>query len=385
MSIRRSAQSFGKAWIIVFSLAAFAFGACGSDDAKNSGTDPSSGGTAGSAGTAGSGGSAGSGGQDAGPDGASGSAGADAGDGAFSIACELPDTELLGSIHGGAKLTFATSTGSPFEIGTATDPGATAADAWRSANSLELSSAGMPYASKVFARALGSGCENAPLFAHVYTVQAAYDGPAGSPGSLAVATDDARIRRWATGFASASYGSDLDERWKTPEKALGQATADPFDIVAVGNGGSIVLTFEPPIQNGAGIDLAIFENGFGDTFLELAYVEVSSDGVHFVRFDSAYLGTAPIAGFGTQEPSLIAGLAGKYRLGFGTGFDLELLRYRPAVQAGQVKLDAITHVRIVDIIGDGTNHDSFGAPVYDPTPTVGSGGFDLEAIAVLHE
>jgi hypothetical protein len=39
-----------------------------------------------------------------------------------------------------------------------------------------------------------------------------------------------------------------------------------------------------------GYDFAIFENGFpfgsGSFYLELAFVEVSSDGKHFVRFNA---------------------------------------------------------------------------------------------------
>jgi hypothetical protein len=38
---------------------------------------------------------------------------------------------------------------------------------------------------------------------------------------------------------------------------------------------------------------------------------------------------------------------------------------------------------VVDIVGDGAALDSFGHPIYDPTPTIGTGGFDLDAIAVL--
>jgi hypothetical protein len=118
--------------------------------------------------------------------------------------------------------------------------------------------------------------------------------------------------------------------------------------------------------------------------LELGFVEVSSNGVDFARFDSAYIGETELGSFGTQPPNLMAGLAGKHRQGFGTPFDLELLRFRSLVQSGAVDLAAITHVRIVDIVGDGLTADSFGHPIYDPTPTSGSGGFDLEAVAVLN-
>ena len=105
-----------------------------------------------------------------------------------------------------------------------------------------------------------------------------------------------------------------------------------------------------------------------------------------MRFPSAYLGTEPVGEFGLiDSPSIIEGLASKYWVGEGTPFDLDTLRFEPPVQEGSVDLDAITHIRIVDIIGDGTIVDSFGNAIYDPTPTVGSGGVDLEAIGVLNQ
>jgi hypothetical protein len=39
----------------------------------------------------------------------------------------------------------------------------------------------------------------------------------------------------------------------------------------------------------------------------------------------------------------------------------------------------------VDVIGDGSTFDQFGQPIYDPYATdFASGGFDAEAIGVLH-
>ena len=142
--------------------------------------------------------------------------------------------------------------------------------------------------------------------------------------------------------------------------------------------------FADPVVDGPGPDFAVFENGFGDTFLELAFVEVSSDGVHFARFPNAYLGLSPIGRFGGHDPALIRGLAGKHRAGFGTPFDLAELARADAVLTGRLDLRNITHVRVVDIVGDGGTLDSFGNPIYDPYPTVMSGGFDLEAVGVFH-
>ena len=155
-------------------------------------------------------------------------------------------------------------------------------------------------------------------------------------------------------------------------------------MLSLGNGGEITLLFDQPIRNGAGLDFAVFENAFDDFFLELAFVEVSSNGEDFLRFDCAYLGSEPIGQYDTHNTELIGGLAGKYRAGFGTPFDLELLSDKDAVQQGDVDLNAITQIKVVDIIGDGSRQDSFGNPIYDPTPTVISGGFDLDAVGIIH-
>jgi hypothetical protein len=50
-----------------------------------------------------------------------------------------------------------------------------------------------------------------------------------------------------------------------------------------------------------------------------------------------------------------------------------------------VDLQNIGFVRVVDMIGDGSETDSFGNPIYDPYPTTGSAGFDLDAIGVMHQ
>lgn len=218
-----------------------------------------------------------------------------------------------------------------------------------------------------------------------FELRDAYEPAAGQPGSSAIAGDDPRIVAWATGYVTPfELGSDVDEGYGDPEQALGPALGNPLEVTSLGNGGNLVLTFAKPLRDGPGADFAIFENGFSDDFLELAFVEVSSDGEHFVRFDCAYLGSEPVSQYGTQSSELIGGLAGKYRVGFGTPFDLAQLRGKTAVQDGDVDLATITHVKIVDIIGDGSEQDSFGHPIYDPTPTVGSGGFDVDGVGVLN-
>ena len=207
-----------------------------------------------------------------------------------------------------------------------------------------------------------------------------YPPAAGQPGSTAVAKNDPKIVAWATGWTNYFVGSGCDSSWQTPEKALGPAQGTSTDIVCLGNGGQITLTFDVWIADGPGWDFAVFENSFSDTFLELAFVEVSSNGVDFFRFPNASLTASPVGGFGSVDPTNIDNLAGKYRQGFGTPFDLAQL----AGVSPLLDVQAISQVKIVDIVGDGSALDSFGRPIYDPHPTSGSGGFDLDAVGVLN-
>ena len=212
-----------------------------------------------------------------------------------------------------------------------------------------------------------------------------YAPAAGKPGSTAVSAQDPDIAAWASGWTDYQVGASVEDRWQDPTKALGPPAGTVYDVVSLGRGGRITLTFDRPIQNRAGWDFAVFENAFNDTSLELAYVEVSSDGVSFIRFENHSLTPEPVDGFGAVDPTNVTGLAGKYRLGFGVPFDLQDLASRPEVLSGLVNLAAITRVRLIDVVGDGTDLDSDGRPIYDPYPTQLSAGFDLDAVAVLSQ
>jgi len=215
-------------------------------------------------------------------------------------------------------------------------------------------------------------------------------GPFDEPG-----VDPLEIQAWATevvevvrgpmdvaqpGLGLASFG--------IPENALGSATGSSFDVVSLGDGGLVTLFVESGIGDGPGDDLAVWENGFfapGGLFAELAFVEVSSNGVDFVRFDAESLRTAPVAGGDVIDPSDDRNLAGDQPIELGTGFDLSELQQTPLVQAALLDLDDVHYVRVVDVIGNGSAFDSEGWPIYDPYPTAfASGGFDLEAIGVIH-
>lgn len=205
---------------------------------------------------------------------------------------------------------------------------------------------------------------------------------AGREGSTAIDMDDPAFVDWAAGYENYEPGTHVDAAWQTPEQAIGKASGTSYNVASLGRGGRITLTFDPPIQDGEGWDFAVFENSFNDYHLELACVEVSGNGINFVRFDSVSLTLGPVSGYGSVDATLIDGLAGKYRQGYGTPFDLSDLEHKPEVQAGLVDLSRITHIRIIDIVGDGSNLDSRGNPIYDPFPTYGSAGFDIDAIGV---
>lgn len=212
-----------------------------------------------------------------------------------------------------------------------------------------------------------------------------YAPAAGQPGSTAVPKDSGSIVRWAQAWQDYHPGPNVSGTFATPDKALGAATGVATDVVSLGDGGTITLTFGGRIVDGPGADFAVFENSFNDTFLEFAWVEVSSDGSHFFRFPGFSFTPAPVGGFGAVDPTNVDGLAGKYRGGYGTPFDLSLL-------SGVAGLDvqAVRYVRLVDIVGDGSVKDMFPAafggpnPIYDVYPTVSSGGFDLDGVGVMH-
>lgn len=223
------------------------------------------------------------------------------------------------------------------------------------------------------------------------STHAQFDGAVGSEGCRAIAHNDPAIRGWATncelylGFQDIAT-SEIVVSYGNAEDAIG--AADPAGIAAVslGDYGSAILSFNSPIINGSGYDFAIFENSFSNTFLELAFVEVSSDGERWVRFPaiSNTQTTEQIDGFGHVDPTQIHNLAGKHRAGWGTPFDLEDLR-----DSSGIDLNNINYVKVIDVIGtinpQYAQYDANGNIINDPYPTnFPSGGFDLAGVAILN-
>ena len=237
-----------------------------------------------------------------------------------------------------------------------------------------------------------------PVFAGSYAPQA------GEEGSTAIRFNRSDIFvDWATGCEVVRGPVDISDpgqgyaSYGTADQALGISGNNVYGVVSLGDGGYATLTFDAPIINGEGYDFAVFENGFtiqenpdvdpewwNTDFLELAFVEVSSDGENFFRFDavSETQTDHQVQGIDATE---IHNFASKYTLGWGTPFDLEEL-----VGISGLDLNDITHVRVMDVVGSlddaYAGYDSLGNKINDPWRTAGwTGGFDLDAIGVINQ
>lgn len=219
------------------------------------------------------------------------------------------------------------------------------------------------------------------------------------PGTTAMHADSTAFVAWATGCVAEPGPMNISNPsagvagagWPA-QNAIGfpQGT---MGVTCLGDGGSATLTFASPICNQPGPDFAVFENGFANAqtpdywFLELAFVEVSSDGVNFFRFP-AYSNTqtdTQLGGFACILPSEIHNLASKYGAMYGTPFELDEIPDDPLLNK-----NSITHVRIVDVVGcidpEYATYDCQGHPINDPWPTpFASSGFDLDAVGVIHD
>ncbi len=221
---------------------------------------------------------------------------------------------------------------------------------------------------------------------------AQFAGVVGTVGTTAMYKDSSAFVNWATqctvkrglqNIANTAGGYAITG---ADTNALGKAGTN--GIVSLGDRGEALLRFQYSITNAEGYDFAVFENAFTDKFLELAMVEVSSDGVNFVRFSatSNTPTTTQIGAFDTLgNATLLNNLAGKYRGHYGTPFDLQELQ-------GNTLLDInhITHVKIIDVVGSISptlaTYDSNNNPINDPYPTTfPSSGFDLDAVGVINQ
>ena len=225
---------------------------------------------------------------------------------------------------------------------------------------------------------------------------------AGTEGSTAIPADSPLFVEWAN-YCKVHRGyiniEDTTETYSDSNRASFGADSlacgmpgSNMDVVSLGDGGWAVLSFEYPICDGEAWDFAVFENGFlkqPDTtkaFLELAFVEVSSDSIHFVRFPAVSLTAADkqVGTFDGLNATKINNLAGKYIQGYGTPFDLSELK-----DSDFLDINNIRWIKIIDVVGTidsgFATYDSQGNIINDPYPTpFASGGFDLNAIGVIN-
>jgi hypothetical protein len=255
----------------------------------------------------------------------------------------------------------------------------------------------------------------------------AYAGPYTAPGIPGHVPDPANppatilnpeLRAWGATVENYNPAPGLIPLHSDATKALGPIGSSPdgqtvslgdldaAQIAAGGVPGSITIGFAAPFRNQAGWDVAVFENAFrffppndDKSFAELGYVEVSSDGLHFARFPSVSLttpgtlyvpdfGTGPLRDFAGIDPTDVYNLAGAADALVGEPFDLADLSTHPFVVSGDLDLQAVRFVRLIDIPGDGSFLDSQGNGILDTWVTTdltfGNGGFDLDAVAARY-
>jgi hypothetical protein len=223
-------------------------------------------------------------------------------------------------------------------------------------------------------------------------------------GTNAIHKDSSIIVSWAvsavvergyiniadTAFTYTEGGVTSNKAWfGSPDNAAGVADGQ---FVSLGDSGNIVLQFGKPVFNGPGQDFAVFENAifspptqFVTAFVELAFVEVSSNGTDYERFPavSSCQFTDQIGTFEATELNQFENLAGIYPVFYGVPFDLEEI---PGIL---VDKNNITHIRIIDAIGNinpqFASYDSEGNIINDAWPTpFATCGFDLDAVGIIN-
>ncbi len=199
------------------------------------------------------------------------------------------------------------------------------------------------------------------------------DGGSRSPGETG-AVAPATIARYATKVVSftpgrcAGFGADrMPEIVMGPPKGAGDEVGS-FDVLSLGNGGEIVLSFEPSIiVDRPGIDFVVFENAFyanGDRskpFVDLAEVSVSDDGETWTAFPCTATeppygdcaGWRPVYASEGEDPATISG---------GDVYDLATI--------------GVSQARFVRIKDNTSQLCTSQGP--------NNNGFDLDAVGVVH-
>lgn len=237
-----------------------------------------------------------------------------------------------------------------------------------------------------------SNCFLLLLMLTLNSVAQNYPPEAGMPGSTAIHYNSPLFIQWANGitvergFVNKSNPNIMASgsnyaTFGTPNDALGIPSGA---VVSLGDGGSAILTFANPIADGPGFDFAVFENG-STAYLELAFVEISSDGVHYFRFPnhSQTQTTTQLGTFQSPAANFLNNFAGKYSSNYGTPFDISEIPDTNLLDKSNIQ-----YVKVIDVVGsinpDYASYDSFGNAVNDSFPTpFSSCGFDLQGVGVI--
>ncbi|MCO4760857.1 MAG: cell surface protein [Myxococcales bacterium] len=215
--------------------------------------------------------------------------------------------------------------------------------------------------------ALLGGCGQGGSALGVTTDDGATDGGATDGAQASDAAIHGPFAKQVVSFSAGKGGGFGQD--KLPGVVLGGpvgggANSGSLDVVSLGCGGSIVLSFgERTLIDKPGPDLLVFENPFPG-WTETGRVAVSKDGEHWTEWPCdptdkeagfpGCAGVSPVLANSTTDPGPIdPDTAG------GDAFDLATIGVKSA-----------RYVRITD-----TGHNACDAP---------SAGFDLDAVALIH-
>lgn len=295
-----------------------------------------------------------------------------------------------GYIRKDLDVTFSTEeTGVEIQTGWSKDLSATEPDSWATGSVFDFGTVDTYGTVKVFARLLQSGSPVGDNYTFDYKLVDQFPRASKERRCEGIALDDETLVAEAVSISKICGG---------------ESECNPGDSDSLmGNAGEFTYTFNPAITNGKGPDFVVGENAFevdnsdGLIFAELFYVEVSSNGTDFLRFDSVSL-TANSDEYLSLDPGEVYGVGSlqvcMYSECYLQPYDLDWLRNKKEVLDGTVDISAITHVRYIDIPGtdyDDPEHgyyplyDSFGNIIRDAYLTWGTGGADIVHPRVIHQ
>ncbi len=228
------------------------------------------------------------------------------------------------------------------------------------------------------------------LTTFTFVLKAQFAPSVGKVGSTAIHADSNCFIDWGSaahifkGYKNISTPDSGFVDVGSAESACGRAKEN--GVVSLGDSGIAIVQFFNAIIDGPGFDFAIFENAFNDTFLELAHVEISNDGINYFKFPSFSLTqiNTQLGPFNGIKAEKIHNLAGKYRSPYGTPFDISDL---DTIYQNIPK--EFYFVRITDVVGSinpkWATTDHYKNIINDPWPTPFiSSGFDLDAVGMIN-